>query len=164
MAGLALASLTSLDRCVNLAKDFEVVISSYVHGATRRAEELRTTIAMRGTLNSCLGSSRTDTNPGSCRERVDLVVGSANAIITAAVKVMAVNPSRSTRTPSAAMRGANLAGGRLSDLAGGWGDHRDSPEQSLTDDGLVNRADALNWRVVGTRMDQCPIQGRIPDF
>ena len=162
-AGRALTALAALERVADVVRDFEIVIFSPSHEAMQRADELRA----QGTLTNITvvpWASHEDMLRMHARARVYLGVSVSDAISTSALEAMAMGAFPIQTDTSCCDEW-------FEDGQGGYLIPADDVDtiaarirSALTDDALVDRAAAINWRVVEARLDEQVLRRQVWSF
>lgn len=162
-AGRALTALAALESCADVVANYEVVIFSAAPAVVARASVLRTSTAIR----SITILPRVDHEQMlriHAQARVYLGVSASDAISTSVLEAMAMGAFPIQTDTSCADEW-------FADGVGGYLIPPDDVERiatrlrkALTDDALVDRAAAVNWEVVKTRLDKRLVQQLILAF
>lgn len=159
-AGRALTALAALERCADVAKDFDVVIFSPSSEAIQRAAELRTSTPLKSITVLPYATHEQMLRMHSMA-RVYLGVSVSDAISTSALEAMAMGAFPiQTNTSCCDEWFEHGKGGFLIppddvDLIA------ERLRVALTDDRLVDEAAAVNWKVIESRLDERVMKKRV---
>jgi glycosyltransferase involved in cell wall biosynthesis len=159
-AGLALTALAALERCADLVQAFEVVIFSASPETRTRAAELKSRTPFRR-LRVLPWTSHQQMLELYANARVYLGVSRSDGISTSVLEAMAMGtfPIQTDTSCSDEWfehgRGGYLIPPDDLDVIS------DRLRSALMDDELVDRAAAINWEVVATRLGDAHLQRQI---
>lgn len=162
-AGRAMTALAALERCADVAADFDIVIFSPSSEAIARADELRRTTPLKS-ITVLPYASHDQMLRLYAQARVYLGVSVSDAISTSALEGMAMGAFPIQTDTSCCDEWFEQG-------KGGYLIPADDPDliaqrlrSGLTDDRLVDEAAQINWQVIATRLDQVEVDRKIADF
>lgn len=162
-AGRVLTALEAVERCAEVVKDFQIVIFSASPEAIACADEMR----LRTTIKNIVILPHTTHDAmlqAFAQARVYLGVSISDGISTSALEAMAMGAFPIQTNTACCDEWFEQAQGGYLVSPDNVEEISERLTMALSDDALVDRAAALNWETIKTRLDQRQFSQRLSNL